>query len=61
MRRLRPYSTSGSFLNFLGDPAETATAYTDADYTRLAEIKAVYDPDNVFSRGHVIPPASASS
>jgi FAD/FMN-containing dehydrogenase len=61
MRRLRPYSTGGSLLNFLSDPAQTATAYTDADYTRLAQIKAVYDPENVFSRGHVIPPASGSS
>ncbi len=61
MRRLRPHSTGGSFLNFLGDAAETATAYTDADYTRLAEIKAVYDPDNVFSRGHVIPPATGDA
>jgi len=61
MRRLRSYSTGGSLLNFLSDPAHTATAYTDADYARLAEIKAVYDPDNVFSHGHVIPPAAGSS
>jgi FAD/FMN-containing dehydrogenase len=61
MRRLRPHSTGGSFLNFLGDPAATATAYTDGDFARLAEIKAAYDPDNVFSHGHVIPPICDSS
>jgi FAD/FMN-containing dehydrogenase len=60
MRRLRSYATGASFLNFVGDPAETATAYTAADYKRLTEIKAIYDPDNVFSYGHVIPPASGS-
>jgi FAD/FMN-containing dehydrogenase len=56
--RLRPYSTGGSFLNFLSDPARTPSAYTAADYERLAEIKAAYDPDNVFHRGHNIPPAA---
>jgi FAD/FMN-containing dehydrogenase len=57
MRRLRPHATGWTFLNFLSDPAHTKTAYIDEDYRRLAEIKAVYDPDNVFSQGHVIPPA----
>jgi hypothetical protein len=57
--RLRPHATGGSFLNFLGDPARTATAYTEADYARLADVKAVYDPGNVFRTGHNIPPASA--
>jgi FAD/FMN-containing dehydrogenase len=55
--RLAPYATGGTFLNFLGDPARTATAYTEADYARLAEVKAIYDPDNVFQGGHNIPPA----
>ena len=54
---LRPYATGGSFLNFLGDPARTRDAYTPEDYARLAEIKAVYDPENLFHRGHNIPPA----
>jgi FAD/FMN-containing dehydrogenase len=58
--RLRPHATGGTFLNFLGDPARTPTAYTDADYARLAEVKATYDPDNVFRHGHNIPPAAAS-
>ena len=53
----RPHSTGGSFLNFLGDPARTADAYTDDDYRRLREVKAAYDPDNVFGANHNIPPA----
>jgi FAD/FMN-containing dehydrogenase len=55
--RLRPYATGGSFLNFLGDPARTRSAYTPEDYDRLAKVKAAYDPDNVFHRGHNIAPA----
>jgi FAD/FMN-containing dehydrogenase len=56
--RLRPHSTGTTFLNFLGDPSRTHTAYTPSDYDALAAIKARYDPANVFHRGHNIPPAS---
>jgi FAD/FMN-containing dehydrogenase len=55
---LRPHATGGSFLNFLSDTSRTESAYTRADYRRLREVKAAYDPDCVFSRGHVIPPAT---
>ena len=55
--KLRPHATGGSWLNFLGDPARTANAYTDGDYARLREVKAAYDPDNVFAANHNIPPA----
>jgi FAD/FMN-containing dehydrogenase len=54
---LRPHATGGSFLNFLSDPARTASAYTARDYRRLSELKRRYDPRNVFHRGHNIPPA----
>ena len=55
--RLRPHATGGSWLNFLGDPARTADAYTDGDYARLRQVKAAYDPANVFAANHNIPPA----
>ena len=55
--KLRPYATGGSFLNFLGDADRTADAYTAEDYRRLTEVKAAYDPDNVFAANHNIPPA----
>jgi hypothetical protein len=54
---LRPYATGGSFLNFLGDPTKTETAYTLENYRRLAAVKQVYDPDNVFRLNHNIRPA----
>ncbi|ONI75123.1 hypothetical protein ALI144C_40965 [Actinosynnema sp. ALI-1.44] len=55
--RLWPYATGGSFLNFLHDATAVETAYTAADYQRLREVKAVYDPSNVFSRNMNISPA----
>jgi FAD/FMN-containing dehydrogenase len=55
--KLQPHATGGTFLNYLGDPEKTATAYTAADYRRLREVKAAYDPDNVFAANHNIPPA----
>jgi FAD/FMN-containing dehydrogenase len=54
---IAPHATGGSFLNFLADPRRTATAYTPADYEALREVKAAYDPDDVFRIGHAIPPA----
>ena len=54
---LRPHATGGSFLNFLSDPARTASAYTARNHRRLTELKRRYDPANVFHRGHNIPPS----
>ncbi|GAB2577520.1 oxidoreductase [Paractinoplanes abujensis] len=48
-----------SFLNFLSDPTRTASAFTAANWTRLREIKAAYDPDNFFHAGLNVPPAPA--
>jgi FAD/FMN-containing dehydrogenase len=49
---LRPHATGGSFLNFLSDTGATARAYTPADWRRLSQVKASYDPDDVFRLGH---------
>jgi FAD/FMN-containing dehydrogenase len=51
------HATGGSFLNFLHDPAAIETAYPAADYQRLREIKAAYDPANTFHHNLNIPPA----
>jgi hypothetical protein len=58
---LRPHATGGSFLNFLSDPGRAATAYTRSDYRRLREVKASYDPDDAFRRGHRIPPLPSAA
>jgi FAD/FMN-containing dehydrogenase len=54
------YATGDSFLNFLGDPGRTHTAYTAANWERLRELKRVFDPDNVFGLSHNIAPARAA-
>jgi len=54
---LAPYATGGSFLNFLADPARTEAAFTAPNLRRLREVRRAYDPDEVFSVGHVVAPA----
>ncbi|MEU8386318.1 FAD-binding oxidoreductase [Streptosporangium sp. NPDC048865] len=56
LERIRPFSTGGSFLNFLGNPAKAETAFTPENYARLREIKRTWDPDNFFHVNHNIPP-----
>jgi Berberine and berberine like len=58
---LLPYATGGTFLNFLTDPARTASAYTADDYLALRELKRHWDPDNVFRLNHNIPPLERTS
>jgi hypothetical protein len=59
---LRSWDTGATLPNFLGsgatDPRRVRTAYSDADYGRLAAIKATHDPDNLFRVNHNIPPAA---
>ncbi|RLK58843.1 FAD-binding oxidoreductase [Actinokineospora cianjurensis] len=58
---LAPWATGGRTLTFLNgenDAKDVASAYDAKDYQRLTEIKAVYDPANLFRLNHNIPPAS---
>ncbi|NED95570.1 FAD-binding oxidoreductase [Phytoactinopolyspora alkaliphila] len=57
---LRPHGFGASFLNFLGDPARVETAFTPANYRRLREIKAAYDPGNVLHVNLNIAPAGVA-
>jgi len=52
-----PYATGGAYSNFLTDDAEdaVATAY-GSNAKRLAEIKAKYDPNNLFRMNHNVKP-----
>jgi FAD/FMN-containing dehydrogenase len=59
-KALAPW-TVGRCLNFTygsTTPEEVATAYDPADYRRLTELKARFDPDNVFRLNHNIPPTT---
>src|SRR5262249_1895351 len=48
--RLRPYSTGGVYLNYLGDDRNEALvrAAFGANYERLVAVKSKYDPGNRF-------------
>ncbi|WP_067451003.1 FAD-binding oxidoreductase [Actinomadura macra] len=58
---LGPHS-SGQILNFLfgadATPERVREAFAPATYQRLAQLKAVYDPANLFRLNHNIPPAA---
>ena len=60
-RAVRHASAGGGYVNFidgdLGD--ERVRAAYGANYGRLAEVKAAYDPDNFFRFNHNIVPAAA--
>ena len=50
-----------AYVNFIGDegPERVRDAYPPATWERLAAIKAVYDPTNLFRRNQNIPPVDA--
>lgn len=58
---LTPWTT-GRFLNYMFGEKPTIeqvrSAYDADDYRRLTELKAVYDPTNMFRLNHNIPPAT---
>jgi FAD/FMN-containing dehydrogenase len=61
--RTRPFSTGGTYVNFLlaeDDTGRTAAAY-GTNYQRLQRVKADYDPANLFRVNRNIPPGIESS
>ena len=59
LRALQPHSADGVYVNFLDsddDSSRVREAYGERTYGRLAEIKTVYDPDNVFRLNKNIQP-----
>jgi hypothetical protein len=57
---LQPFSAGGAYINFMMDEGEDRVKATYGDnYRRLAEIKARYDPDNLFRVNQNIRPKPA--
>jgi FAD/FMN-containing dehydrogenase len=57
---MRPWATGGAYLDFMGSddaaPERVRAAFRPGDYRRLAALKGVYDPNNLFRRNLNIPP-----
>jgi FAD/FMN-containing dehydrogenase len=55
---MRPFSTGGVYVNFLGDegPGRVRAAYGEPTYLRLVELKRRYDATNLFRVNQNIPP-----
>ncbi len=54
-----PYSAGGAYVNFMMDEGQERVRATYRDnYDRLAQVKARYDPDNVFRVNQNIQPAA---
>jgi FAD/FMN-containing dehydrogenase len=60
---IHPYAaTGGGYVNFMMDEgADRVRATYGANYDRLAQVKAAYDPDNVFHVNQNILPAHATA
>ncbi|MER5310203.1 FAD-binding oxidoreductase [Streptomyces sp. NPDC002773] len=60
LARLRPWDTGALLPGFLfdhdADPERVRRAYAEPDHRRLTELKAAYDPHNLFRINHNIPP-----
>jgi FAD/FMN-containing dehydrogenase len=57
---IKPHLSEGNYVNFMGDDADdTAEGAYGRTLQRLQEIKAVYDPENVFRLNQNIVPVAA--
>jgi hypothetical protein len=53
---LDPYRV-GDYPNFVEEPADVRGFFDELTWRRLREVKALYDPDDLFQANHPIPPA----
>ena len=57
---LHPFAAGGAYINFIMDEGEESIKATYNDnYKRLSEIKAKYDPENLFRVNQNIKPAKS--
>ena len=54
---VRPVAV-GHYPNFVEEPADASRFFAPGAWARLREVKALYDPEDVFAGNHHIPPAS---
>ena len=49
----------GDYPNFVEEPADASAFFDAATWARLREVKALYDPTDLFKGNHHVPPAQA--
>lgn len=54
-RALEPWDSGVKFANFIDVPTDTSTFYPSDTFDRLQEVKARYDPEDLFRANHPIP------
>ncbi len=52
---LSPWAAGRAYLNFAERPTDTETAFPPDVYRRLQEVRAKYDPDDLFCANHPVP------
>ena len=57
---LKPYANGRNYSNFSERPTDTRTIYAPDAYERLRQVKAAYDPEDLFRANHRIPAAEAA-
>jgi FAD/FMN-containing dehydrogenase len=55
-RALAPYRV-GDYPNFVEEPTDASAFFDPETWARLRRVKALYDPDDVFTGNHHVPPA----
>jgi hypothetical protein len=59
-RALKPWDAGVKFANFIDVPTDTSTFYPSETFDRLQEVKARYDPEDLFRANHPIPCPTAA-
>jgi hypothetical protein len=59
-RAVLPYR-AGDYPNFVEEPVDASRFFDAATWARLREVKALYDPTQLFRGNHAIPPAELSA
>jgi FAD/FMN-containing dehydrogenase len=57
---LEAWDSGVKYANFVDVPTETSTCYPPETFSRLQEVKARYDPDDLFRANHPIPCPTAA-
>jgi FAD/FMN-containing dehydrogenase len=56
---MAPHSSGASYMNFADQPgADTASSFPEAAWRRLCEVKARFDPEDLFRSNHPVPAAA---